>query len=535
MVLALSLPTSMLTGVLGSTLLLTSTVMLTPPPSITVVPTQSITPGATATSTVTATTTATPSPPPTADVTPTPIPTATPTPAVPGPLYLPLIVQRASVFGSWPRVWGMQFMLDELPERHLQNVNVELPRARQLGLSSVRTNLRWDRVEPENTTPEEFDWRELDQRLGLYSSRGFDVIVTIVAYPNWATRYQCGYELLPGMEAEWREFVHAAAARYSRSPQSSVIAWKSGNEPDGKTVINDEDWERPPEWGRGEPTVPYGGCWGDRAPEYGEFLRMAYEEIKAVDPDVLVTHGGLAYADLRNMFHMDFLDKLLEAGGGDYFDFLNYHWFPNVPYQVSGPEKHRSLTDTLARHGVRKDVWLTETYRLTFPQDPVGSQRWQIRFLTTELVEMLAFGDLTRVYWYGWVDFPPGYKDPDLPQRGLVRHDHTPKTALPILPYVVSHTNGQPVDISTRDVVAVRFVSPGGRRDHAIAWSRDGSPSVLTLPAGQGERAWARVHEFPEEMLLAGRCCAEYIVHPKDGVFRFEVGPDSLFIELPAR
>lgn len=471
---------------------------------------------------LTSTPNATPTAQPTSTSTTTPTSATTPTPA-------PVSAGRL-----WPRgqVWGMQFALDNWPG-WVADVAAELPRGRELGLSAVRANLDWDDVEPANTTPDHFDWAATDRRLRTYSAAGFDVLLTLVAYPKWATVYGCGYGLQPGMEVEWRQFVRAAAERYSRPPYR-VTAWEIGNEVDGKTRVDEADRQRPEGLGRGEPTFPFGGCWGDRPAEYKEFLRMAYEEIKAVDAQAIVTNAGLAYVFGLDNFHPDFLEGLLAAGGGAYFDVLNFHWFPDVGNQPSGPEKVARLAATLARHRQRKPLWLTETYRLTFPGDSWGDGR-QVQFLTKDLVAVLANPDVKRVYWFGWVDFAPQFKQPTDNDRGIVTFDHQPKPALPVLGQVVRFTDGKPEDISTADVTAYRFRPAAKGEWTAIAWSRTGGQVKWMLPVEGATQV--KVTRFPADELQAGRCCSVSEVavdsgQVAGGQVEVDVGSDAVFVRV---
>lgn len=433
-------------------------------------------------------------------------------------------------------MWGLQFSLEDELDLWEEYAEIELPRAHRLGMRSIRTNLRWDDVEPRNVEPSEYDWSIYDRRLAEYSDAGLDVIVTLVAYPSWATEWQCGGAVLQGMDVEWREFVREAARRY-RAPRYNIAGWEIGNEVDGKTKIVEADYDRSPEWGGGQPTVPHGGCWGDRAPAYKEFLREAYEEIKGVDPDVPVLLGGLAYVDLYDYFgydlmHMDFLDKLLEAGGGAYFDVFSYHWFPDVDprYQPPGPERHRELMAKLHKHGLRPPVWLTETYRLSDPTPPEGELR-QMLFTSRDIVELLAFPELERVYWYGWVDFPPRFKpDPSQWDRGAVRHDHTAKPVVKALPYTIEYTNGIPEDVSTDAVRAIQFRRPREAVTYVIAWPRDEGTADLVVPVPSGSQAL--VTRFPPDLLLQGECCVHEHLREQSGRIEVSVGQEGVFAAI---
>lgn len=512
------------TEVPGTAVPVTSTTTVTP--DVTTEPTAEITATATLSPTAAISPTETATLAPTETQAPSPEPTATQTPTT---VNLPYAARAHKLAVGQGRVWGLQFGLEFLPEAYREYVRVGLPRGSDAGLRSVRTTLRWDRVEPRNTTPDKFDWREHDKKLSDYARAGFDTLVSVVAYPAWATEWQCGGSLKEGMDAEWREFMREAARRYSAAPYK-VVAWEIGNEVDNNATVDDDDCKRPPDWGGCQPTVPYGGCWGGRTPQYVAFMRSAYEEVKAVHPDIPVTIGGLGYSDVYNWFDMQFLDRYLAAGGGAYMDFLGYHWFPQLkdafPDTPTGLEKYRTLADTLKRHGANKPIWLTETYRYTRANAP-DTVPGQIRFLTQELPEFLAQTDIQRVYWYSFADFPPGFSENE---RGLLTHEMRPKPALSVLPYTVEYTQGFAEGLSTDRVIAYRFRRPRAAGYTVIAWSRDGQTARFELPA-QSNRP-ASVVYFPPDMLIAGRCCGRAEVPPAGGVYGFDVGADALFISV---
>ncbi len=465
--------------------------------------------------------------------------------------YLPWLARDANLPVPHRITFGFQFAMEDFPEQHADDLRLELPRGHRLGLRSVRARLRWDDVEPVDVEPEDFDWSDTDHRFAAYAGWGNDLVVQLIAYPRWATVYSCGYDLQPGMDDAWRQFVRATVERYGDA--ANVVAWEIGNEPDGRSELLLSDWDRVEGWGRGEPKGPYGGCWAGRAERYVHFLRLAYEEIKAVDPDALVTYGGLAYTDHGGNFDKGFLADFLEAGGAEWFDVINYHWFPNVPSHNPGTKHHEEQMATLAAHGAAdKPVWITETTRLTRRGEP-ESEAWQIEYLTRQLPEMLTYPEIERVYFYGWTDFPDDVSDGFGPyQRGFVRNDHAPKAALALMPTMMDAVRGSPQRMLAGDqVVGWRFRAPREPVDTIIAWPADAGTGGASNPgAGGGEGGGASVsvrvpaptgrtleiERFPADAILAGTCCPhEHVVSERGRAYVGLGDGPSVFVRVPRR
>jgi hypothetical protein len=273
---------------------------------------------------------------------------------------------------------------------------------------------------------------------------------------------------------------------------------------------------------------------------------MAYEEIKAVAPEARVTHGGLAYVDpaLRPAevqaanppdFDIRFLDQMLLFGACDVIDFVGYHWFLDYPWQPAGPERHASVLRSMRQNSCHKPIWITETYRLSLPEEPETEAK-QVRFLTREILDVLVQPEVERIYWYGWVDFPKGVADKETTfQRGLVNRDRSPKRGLQVLKQTIAHTNGIAQDLSNADVVAWRFSWPRSDVWHVIAWSRHADRSGrLVLPVGKlGREAGVRARLFTDRALDEGRCC-DLIRLPvtEDATVILDVGGDSVFVTV---
>jgi hypothetical protein len=443
-------------------------------------------------------------------------------------VHVPLVLR------NWPAathtaqvVFGTQFapFQEEIPEMYADVVAHDLPRVQQAGFASIRTHVYWRDIEPTNTTPDAFNWAGYDQRLGDYREYGLDPLVGIVGYPKWATRYACGGGLLEGMVPEWRQFVRALAERYS-APPYDVHIWEIGNEVDGKTEVTPEDGQRPPAQGGNEPTWPFGGCWGDMAPEYVDFLRVAYEEIKAVNPGATMMLGSLAYAEFdRGWFIHNFFDNFLAAGGATYTDVIGFHWFKSFQAWPTAVDKARELRGIMAAHGVDRPMWLTETY---MPDRVLDNDTRQERytFITQELPRTLGSGEIERVYWYSFSDWPAGWSDID---RGLVTREHQPKPGLRVFEIMREYVDGIASPENLSGVEAYRFRRPDTSEESWGLWSTDGETHTTSLPASgttvTAERitmgdSYATTRSVPVDVVISG------------GQAHIPVGPETVFVQI---
>ena len=256
-----------------------------------------------------------------------------------------------------------------------------------------------------------------------------------------------------------------AAGRYA----GQARLWSFYNEPDcnGPTA---------PSWG----DYP-SSCYGNYGAEYTAMLQAVYPAVKAAAPDALVAVGGLAYdAWETNGFTRSFLDDVLRSGGGNYFDLMNFHYYPEFaatwnPYGTDVIGKTTYLRNLMAAYGVRKPIVLTEISRW-------GDDDGQADYLVQGMTRAFAAGN-QMVMWYEFADHRPDSK------FGLLHGDGAPKpalTAYQLLSQKLSGITGSGCpDASFPSVEAYHFHSSDGSRQEIIAWSKDGSSRFLDLRADQ--------------------------------------------------
>ena len=284
--------------------------------------------------------------------------------------------------------------------------------------SWVRSQVNWSDVEASNLEPAVYNWASTDQMLAVARpDMGGRHIVAVIDYvPSWARLFADAPSGPIRSDAldDFGEFVQAAVERYDGdgyldAPGGPVVKhWELFNEPDGS----------PRRWG-------YYGA------QYAEMLAVAYPAIKAADSRAQVLFGGLSYDwfDYQGgPFVYSFLEDVLDAGGGAYFDVMNFHMYPlfaeswgNDPTGVRG--KAAEIRAKLAAYGLDKPLVITEAgWHNSVDTTPPSSDTEQITRLV-QLVTHSFAADIKVVIWFMLYD--PG---DFLPNYGLLTTDSPPTT-----------------------------------------------------------------------------------------------------------
>jgi hypothetical protein len=157
-------------------------------------------------------------------------------------------------------------------------------------------------------------------------------------------------------------------------------------------------------------------------------LSVVYPAIKAADPQAQVLFGGIAhdwYKDHPSPFSFAFLDDVLRAGGGEYFDIMNFHTYPPFAtnWATQGPglyEKTQYIRAKLADYGLEKPIFITETaHHSNAAWEGIGgSHEMQMRFVAQLYTQALA-ADVEVLVWFALADPGSPYPfDSGLVSRG---------------------------------------------------------------------------------------------------------------------
>ncbi len=298
-------------------------------------------------------------------------------------------------------------------------------RAKSLGIDDIRIDWRWDEVQPQKSTP--YNWQKTDVIVQLARKHELNILPIVHYAPLWATprlqKEQGIYELAPSKAffKDYADFVKASIERYKE-----ITAWQIWNEPNIKQF------------------------WGPKpnAAHYSALLRKVSETISTLKhrDKIKIIHAGLSKADISYMWHLWDADKQ----HGQYFDVMAVHPYFFSPQggirgvsevdsdvkdyaklgMIGGPHDGGYLTKTfnlqLFMHlkGMPKPIWITEIGFITsnHPKNIWGVSEAKQAQLTndtlhhiTQNLTSMPFGkgkmghlkaNIQRVYWFALDDYP---------------------------------------------------------------------------------------------------------------------------------
>jgi hypothetical protein len=246
------------------------------------------------------------------------------------------------------------------------------------GFHWIRQEFSWEDIEihgkgdfqDRRNEPYRSAWEKYDHIVDLTSQYGIEIIARLSNPPAWsrARGDETGAFAPPDDLDDYGDFVEAVVRRY----QGRITCYQIWNEPNIY-----------PEWGE-RPVSPE---------EYTELLRVGYTRIKSTCPDCVVISGALAQTiplGPRDLNDFLFLQRMYDAGAGDYFDVLAMQGYG----LWSGPTDRRMrprvlnfsrplyLREIMVDNGdAAKPIWITE---MNWNAPPPDFPDKQFGFVTLE-------------------------------------------------------------------------------------------------------------------------------------------------------
>ncbi len=203
--------------------------------------------------------------------------------------------------------------------------------AYQLKMTWVKQQVRWDHFSPAEG---QMDWSGYDAMVEAASERGLKVMFSVVGAPNWSrTYFDSNPQAAPPDDlAKFAAFLGELVDRY-KGKIHAIEVW------------NEQNLDR--EWDTAE---------GVKASAYVEMLRLAYQTIKARDPNIVVISGALSPtgssatdpANPNRVIYMDdfqYFQEMVNAGFLQHADCVGaHHNGINMPPNVAWDEGYNDTT-----------------------------------------------------------------------------------------------------------------------------------------------------------------------------------------------
>lgn len=206
-----------------------------------------------------------------------------------------------NVLRPWPQDrfgYGVQIHGNATVGDPIQTMDVVQNR---LGMDWVKMQVQWWLVHP---SPGAGQWFFYDGVIDEAHNHNLNLMVSIVGAPEW-TRAAGGENGPPDNYGEYANFLTEMIQRHP-------------GKIDAIEVWNEQNLDR--EWTTANGISPE---------DYVEFLRVAYEAIKAADPDIIVISGALSPTGegdwVRWAHDFDYMDRALAAGMLNYADCVGAH------------------------------------------------------------------------------------------------------------------------------------------------------------------------------------------------------------------
>ena len=352
------------------------------------------------------------------------------------------------------------------------------------GIGWERVNFDWCALQP--TGPHDCNRAAVSgAMINAEVAHGREIVGIIGCRPPWASGARGlprGLDLAPDDPRNaWGAFVAELARRY----RGRVRHWIIWNEPDV--------WDR----------RVAGYTWPGTVDDFAQLQRVAYLQLKRVDPSLVVHLAATTYWWDAAYGHPLYLARLLDALGRDpaarrnnwYFDVASAHIY-NVPDDVA--RILRIDRDLMHAHGFGKPIWLDETGAAPTGDGPwksvgpraIATAEEQAAYVVQASALALA-GGAARIEFYKMTD-PPDLSPHAYPS-GLVRPDGTARPAVAALRAATHALAGatRATDLGQAGAVRAVAVERGARGTTLALWNTAAIPVTVTLdiPVGSAVAA----------------------------------------------
>lgn len=281
---------------------------------------------------------------------------------------------------------------------HTHQLTKDLDLLKELNIKTIRTNLPWQIVEPEENSG--FVWEAIDEIVDSSEANNIDILFVLRSISTWGTinppqkKGIFTSSSMPRDMERWKQFVTAVTNRYK--DRNINIYYEIENE------VNS----------------PIGGSssafWSGTIEEYAELLKTTYNSIKQVDSNTFVLASSLACGisrDIPKDKHQWMKDYL----ANDYsvifstqaFDGVSLHNYYFPDHEVNGftfTSFIELAKEIMRKNGVDdRPIWVTEFGYISEPTKvgnriDNGSPEKQIKWLSEAYNQANELG-VDKMFW----------------------------------------------------------------------------------------------------------------------------------------
>lgn len=216
--------------------------------------------------------------------------------------------------------WGVSS--HPLWSKQPRDLEMEIRRSREAGFRMMRTDISYGSAMRE----EKNALARLDELVNRLKEQGISLLAVLEGYDN---EIPASLRPLYRHPEAWRKYIRKVVRHF----EGRINHYEIWNEQDGGF------WKPHPD-----------------ASQYVPLLKIAYEEIKAVDPEAVVISGGLCN------WNASYLAEMYRAGAKGYFDAVAVHPYGYGPENSSRAARQMAaFQQVLADNGEPdKPIWITE-------------------------------------------------------------------------------------------------------------------------------------------------------------------------------
>jgi len=301
-------------------------------------------------------------------------------------------------------------------------IATELDRLQSLGVTDIRVFVPWGLVEYADDT---YNWSYVDSIMDAAEERDMGVMMEVNATPTWAATDPDSANVPAGSAGpdveKFTDFMGTLATRY------------------GDTVSVYEIWNEPNYVSFSNPIDPAA---------YAELLKSVYPVLKDIDPTATVVAGALGTVQDSSvtMSAVTFVQQMLDAGAGDYFDAISVHPYQDTLLFSDGYSCNcggqltplQEIDAIKALIGTDKTVWITE-YGVSTVNGEEDEAK-QAQYIQDLLDYWQTYSQAGPIFIYTGSDTATGSTDAEA-NYGLFYENGDPKEAAEMLAaWIAEHT-----------------------------------------------------------------------------------------------